>query len=349
MAQAIKYNTGSKTASCCIRKGNYDIGIVQNYVYGPTSSTNFYAGYTVPTGGFLSFQNKASQGPSIYEIPTSSDLVQFGKNLNLGGTYNTASSVIKRCSEINTIVLVNIDYPELPAIDNNIFTLDAGYTASYPWEGSTWLDIAGGSVTQGNLSGTTSWQAGNSGVNYVDSYMNFDALSENAWVSTNTFGSLTQFTVNVWVKPIATANFGNNVNVFGQRYSTASNYNPQSNCNFLIRGNGSNGFEGLVRVSGTDYTVDFGAITVGSWSMLTLTLEPSQQLSTFVNGTPKNVTSIVGTPSSNGLATLIGGTTNGINNNGNPTNYFNGYIAVVNIYDIYIDPSGLYNSYSSRY
>ena len=78
MAQPIKYNTGTKTTGCCIRKGNYDIGIVQNREYGPTANTGFWAGYNVPSGGFVSFQNKASEGPSIYSIPNSSSLIENG-------------------------------------------------------------------------------------------------------------------------------------------------------------------------------------------------------------------------------------------------------------------------------
>ena len=63
MAQPIKYNTGTKVTGCCIKKGNYNIGVASNYEYGPTSGSGFWAGYTIPAGGFISYQNKSSQGP----------------------------------------------------------------------------------------------------------------------------------------------------------------------------------------------------------------------------------------------------------------------------------------------
>jgi hypothetical protein len=348
MAQPIKYNTGSKTTGCCIRKGNYDIGVVENYQYGPTASTGFWAGYDVPAnGGFLSYQNKASQGPSIYSISNFSELVQYGLNLNIGLTNDTPEEVIQACSTINTIALVNIDYPQLPQIDNLLLNLDAGYTASYPWMGTNWYSVAGGTVTQGNLSGGTAWFSGTSTENFSDSYLNMDrAGAGGQFVDCPAFGSaLQEFTVNVWVNPQEDTTYTIDNTIVGQRTKTVTD------CNFAIVGNGTTGFKGIIILGGSNYEVSFGAINSGNWYMLTLTFNVANDLKAYVNGT--QVGSVAG-PSgplvSNGFKTIIGGTASGGSSNQNDT--FNGRINVVNIYNVALEQGDidlLYNSYTVRF
>ena len=328
MAQPIKYNTGSKTTGCCIRKGNYDIGVVENYQYGPTAGSGFWAGYDIPVGGFVSYQNKASEGPSIYSIPTVDDIVNFGLNLNIGSTNDTPEEVIEACSNLNTIALVNIDYPELPKIDNLLLNLDAGYTASYPWMGTNWYSVAGGTVTQGILSGGTAWFSGSSSVNYSNSYLNMTrAGAGGQFADCPAFGSaLQEFTVNVWVNPQEDTTYSLDNTIVGQRTKTVSD------CNFAIIGNGGSGFKGVIILGGSDYEVSFGTIAQGTWYMLTFTFNAANELKAYLNGTQVGS---VGGPSgplvSNGFRTIIGGTSNG--GSTNDTGTFNGRINVVNIYD----------------
>jgi len=315
MAQPIKYNTGSKTTGCCISKGNYDIGVVTNYPYGPTSSTGFWAGYpsgtTIPTGGFISYQNKASQGPSIYSMSNVSEIVQYGLNLNIGTTYDTPEEVIAACSKINTIALVNIDYIELPRIDNNILTLDAGYTASYPWLDTNWFDVAGGTVTQANLSGNTLWVSGNSAQRV------------------NTQGSGT---------------YANDVMFVGQLFKS------QANCNFAIKGNNSSAPIGAITLGSTVYDVSFGNLSTNNWHMLTLTFDNTNTITTYLDGTQVNaVAGPSGTLVSNGLKTIIGGSADG--NPGTDPGTLNGYINAVNIWDVALDNgevSALWNLYRNQ-
>ena len=342
MAQPIKYNAGSITAGCCISKGNYDIGINSTYAYGPTASTGFWAGYppgtTIPVGGFISYQNKASQGPSIYSIPALDDLVYYGTQLDLPGILATAAEVIEACWTDNDIALVNIDYPEIP-VTNNLLTLDAGYTASYPWMNLAWKNVSGANPPQAQLTGNTAFVSGNSSNNYSDSYLNMPAGNENAMALAPTFGEqLNAFTVNVWVNVTTGQGFDARQNVVGQQYSTAGNYAPQTDCNFLIRGNGSNGFQGLVRSGNANYTVNFGSIATSQWIMLTLTYDGAD-LKAFRDDTlqdTNNIGTILNTLD-NGLQTIIGGTTNALANGGNSGHYFDGKINVVNIYDRVLD------------
>jgi hypothetical protein len=346
MAQPIKYNTGTKTTGCCIRKGNYDIGIVQNREYGPTANTGFWAGYNVPSGGFVSFQNKASQGPSIYSIPNESSLVDYGRQLNLGGSYTTNESVVQRCSEFDTIALVNIEYPSIPLIDNCLLILDPGYTASYPWGGNSFFNIAGGNLTGGTLIGGGSvFAKGDVSKDWADSTLSY---TTDKWVNVPTFSAtLNRFTINVWFN-IGGAG-SNNTNLVGQRYSQSSGYTPENNCNFFIKGDGIGGFDGGLRVSGIDYVINSGVFASGGWNNLTLTYDGGN-LIMYVNNT-LILSSVVPPPTTNGLDTLIGGSVNGLSS-GISNDYFSGRIGVVHIYDNALDGvqvSQIFNQYVSRF
>ena len=346
MAQPIKYNTGTKTTGCCIRKGNYDIGIVRNREYGPTANTGFWNGYDVPSGGFVSFQNKASQGPSIYSIPDEASLVDYGAQLNLGGSYPTRWDVLQRCSELNTIALVNIEYPEIPLIDNCLLILDPGYTASYPWTGNTFFNVAGGNPTEGTLNGGVQFVQGDVLKNWADATL---AYTTDEWVNVLPFGrALTTFTINVWVN-IGNGNTGN-INLVSQTYSQDAIYTPETDCNFFIKGDGTgNGFSGGLRVSNNNYVVNSGTLASGRWNNLTLTYDGGN-LIMYVNGSLVS-NSVVPQPTSNGLDTLIGGSINGLSG-GASTDYFNGRIGVVHIYDVALDGAqirDLYNAYVNRF
>jgi hypothetical protein len=349
MAQPIKYNaTLTKTAGCCISKGNYDIGVVSDYAYGPTSGTGFYAGYTIPAGGFVSYQNKASQGPSIYSIPDIDALVTFGKNLNIGNL-STPQEVLSACSLTNTIALVNIDYPELPLIDNNILILDAGYTASYPWIGTNWFDVAGGTVTQANISGGTIWFSGTSGVNYSNSYLNMNSgAGGGQFASCLAFGSaLQEFTISVWINTNNAPNYSTRVCVVGQ-----VNDAGQTNSNFAIRGNGTNGYQGYIKLAGSNYTVDFGAgVPSNDWINLVFTFDDTNTMKAYVNANSAGTAAgPSGTLLSNTLKTIIGGSDTGTSGSGADT--FNGFINNVVIYNTALESgqiTTLYNLYSGRF
>jgi len=348
MAQPIKYNTGSLVSGCCIKKGNYNIGVVSQYEYGPTSSTGFYAGYPINGGGFVSYQNKASQGPSIYFIPSVNDLVAFGEQLNIG-IQTTPADVLYMCAASNDIALVNINYPELPFINNNKLTLDAGYTASYPWTNTDWFPILGENL--GALTGTTTFVSGTSTYNYSDSAIVMNANAQNSMVLVPAFpATLATFTINIWIKVNTGNGYDARQNIIGQQYSTNAGYIPQDDCNFLIRGNATNGYEGLIRSSNNNYIVDFGAVAAGGWYMLTLTYDNSY-LSAYLNSTLVGQSLIgFGLAATNNLQTIIGGTTNAYENMGTPA-YFDGSVGVVNIYDTVLNSgeiTQLYDNYKNQ-
>jgi hypothetical protein len=170
------------------------------------------------------------------------------------------------------------------------------------------------------------------------------------WVNVLPFGSaLTTFTINVWVN-IGSGNTGN-INLVSQTYSQDAIYTPEADCNFFIKGDGTgNGFNGGVRVSGNDFVMNSGGFTSGNWNNLTLTYDGGN-LIMYVNGSPIIPFVVVPTPTSNGLDTLIGGSINGLSG-GASTDYFNGRIGVVHIYDTALDSgqvTEIYNTYRTRF
>jgi hypothetical protein len=253
---------------------------------------------------------------------------------------------MEACLTTNTIALVNIEYPELPSIDNNILTLDAGYTASYPWTGTSWGNIAGGSITGGTIVGSVIFDNGISGKNYSDSRL---VYGQDIWTEVLPFGgTLSNFTINAF---IIIGSFGNqNSNLVSQRYSQDLLYTPETDCNFFIRGNvAGDGFEGGFRVSGVDYVVDTGNVGLGMIN-ISLTFDGSE-LIIYLNGAQKGTLTISPTLVSNNLNTIIGGSVNGLSGGSLP-DYFRGRINVVNIYDVALDGTqigDLYNAYVNRF
>lgn len=354
MAQPIKGYNANKTPGCCIKVNRYDVGTVPTYPYGPTSTTDFWAGYNVPPGGFVSYEAKFSQGPSIYAIPDVNSLIRYGENLNIGPV-NSPEDVISRCRIGTAYLLINTEYPDLPQVDNNIFTIDPGYTGSYPWSGTSWYDISGAlNVSAATIQGGTLWYSGTSLKNYTDSYLSFDASQEDNFCEANPFSApyapLTEFTISVWINNIGS--FDNKVNIFGQTYLDGSG-NTYNDCNFLIRGNGSGGFEGLIRIGGTDYIVNAGVLLNSQWHSIVLVFRGAgNDLEIWVDNSLVDNIPVPSTPVSNGALTLIGGTTQGVANLGNQNFYFFGKIGVINVYNQAFDSSNLqtlFDGYKNRY
>ena len=355
MSQPIKYNTGNtKTAGCCIRKGKYEIGIVPTYPYGPTSVTGFWSGYNVPAGGFVSFQDKPTQGPSIYNIPSVSDIVTYGNNLNFGSQFSTPESVVESCSAYDSIMFINFEYPEIPSIDNNILVLDAGYTASYPWGGNVWYNVAGGSILQGQLNGDYSWSSGSSINNFSDSFLTIPDNPAQSGCFLEPFGALDEFTISIWVEFSVLGNSDSGkVMVIGQLYSNDSSYTPFTDCNFLIRGvENTNECVGLIRVGNTDYTVSFGTLNGSTKYNLVFSFNSNRELVSYV-GEPSggfsqiNVTSGPSEPLvSNGSPTWIGGSINGLGNNSSEEN-FSGRIFTTYMWDKAIGQTELENMFNT--
>jgi hypothetical protein len=210
---------------------------------------------------------------------------------------------------------------------------------------TNWFDVAGGTVTQANLSGNTLWVSGNSAQNYSDSYLFMNSATGGQFADCPAFGSaLQEFTVNIWVNTQGSGTYANDVMFVGQLFKS------QANCNFAIKGNNSSAPIGAITLGSTVYDVSFGNLSTNNWHMLTLTFDNTNTITTYLDGTQVNaVAGPSGTLVSNGLKTIIGGSADG--NPGTDPGTLNGYINAVNIWDVALDNSEvttLWNSYRNQ-
>jgi hypothetical protein len=74
MPNSIKYTTSTETKA--LRKGNFYIAIGDD-PKAPTSQNGYWVGYDVPPGGYVTYINKESGGPSIYTSANDSDLISI--------------------------------------------------------------------------------------------------------------------------------------------------------------------------------------------------------------------------------------------------------------------------------
>jgi energy-coupling factor transporter ATP-binding protein EcfA2 len=138
MSNPIKYSTGSESLS--LKKGNFYIG-TGDVGKGPTSTTGYYNGITPPSGGYTIYLNKESDGPSIYTASNDAQLISLTNSI-AGQSYTTVNECLVYFAGQTDKVCLNRDYEGI-VTDGLIFNLDAGFTPSYPKNGTTWYDIKG--------------------------------------------------------------------------------------------------------------------------------------------------------------------------------------------------------------
>lgn len=157
MPNYIKYSTTTPSGS--LRKGNMAIGVNPSTTFGPTSTTGFYAGINPSSGGYTIYQSKSLQGPSIYTISNSTDLINK-TNTQVAGTvasptnYTTAAQCLNYYAGQTDKICANFTYEGI-VTDGLVLIVDAGYTVSYPTTASTWYDISGGNITGTLTNGPT--------------------------------------------------------------------------------------------------------------------------------------------------------------------------------------------------
>jgi hypothetical protein len=147
MSNPIKYSTGSETLE--LKKGNFYIG-TGDVGKGPTSTTGYYNGISPPSGGYTIYLNKATGGPSIYTCSNDAQLISLTNSI-AGTSYTTANECLVYYAGQTDKVCLNRDYEGI-VTDGLIFNLDAGFTPSYPKNGTTWYDVSGsnnGTLTNG--------------------------------------------------------------------------------------------------------------------------------------------------------------------------------------------------------
>jgi hypothetical protein len=207
MPNSIKYTTSTETKA--LRKGNFYIAIGDD-PKAPTSQNGYWVGYDVPPGGYVTYINKESGGPSIYTSANDSDLINLINTIS-GQSHTTISQALDWVATQNDVMVVNKQYPTI-VTDGLVLNLDAGYLPSYPGTSSTWYDLGtysnNGTLTNGPIFNS------NGGINFdgVDDYIEITSIQP------------TFFTLSSWFKGTGTASLGTSGGLISQPTSTISYY-----------------------------------------------------------------------------------------------------------------------------
>lgn len=183
MPNTIKYSLTSQ--SLALKKGNYYIG-TNDVGKGPTSSTGYWNGITPPIGGYTIYLNKDTNGPAIYTVLNDSELISITNKI-AGESYTTVNECFNYYLSQSDKMVFNIDYESI-VTNGLIMNLDAGFTSSYPRNGTTWYDIA--TSNNGTLQNGPTFSSTNGGSIVFD--------GSNDRVDCGTF-SVSYLTVSTWV------------------------------------------------------------------------------------------------------------------------------------------------------
>lgn len=332
-------NISDVDLSCCIRKKGtfYNIGVNKNFEYGPTFVTDYWNGVSIPAGSIASFQNKISQGPSIYVTNTSADFVNYANNLNIGGGFTGTSQALSYIASGQTdIVVANINYPAIQTSGLRLL-FDPGFTASYPWQDDTVYDISS-QHQNGTLTGGTTWFS--AGTDYASSYFLFDKTTQSQFIEVPALVSqLANFTLQVWVN-FTNTSLSDEVNIVSQVPI------GNANSNFFITLDTSGQVIGGFKVSNAVTTVVIDATPpINNWVLYGLTYDGSE-LKGYKDNNSTNAVASSATLQTDFQPVIIGGTTDNTTGNG-PNNYFNGKIGAVLLYNTAFDLQAIISNYTA--
>ena len=170
MPNAYKYATASVSGT--IRKSNIALGVNSSVDYGPTTTTDFWAGITPPTDGYTIYVTKSLQGPSIQVASSDTQLVQLMQQHNPALT--SASGALDWAIQRNNILVVNRDYEDI-VTSGLKFAVDPTFVASAPKSSSKIYDFGVNGTYSGSYVNGAVWTGSSSGsislggsVDYVD-------------------------------------------------------------------------------------------------------------------------------------------------------------------------------------
>jgi len=182
MANFFKYSPGG-SGNGIFKKGGFLIGNGTS-AYGLT----YYTGITPPgPSGYTIYLNKSEGGPSIYAPSDDNELLSLTNYQIAGaswdpGEYTTASECLLYFSGQEDKLCVNRDYEEI-VTSGLVFSVDGGYTPSYPTTGGTVYDLSGfgpSGPSNGTLLNGVTYNSSNGGslvFDGVNDYINFGEAS----------------------------------------------------------------------------------------------------------------------------------------------------------------------------
>lgn len=332
------FKSGSSTLASKVT-GSQSIGINGSADYGPTSTTGFYNGVTIPTGGYL-FTYVGTNGIPSYHV-AADNASAIARLKNLGATGTTISDVLSWVGNqpgysTLTADLTSADLVATPSIITSGLTvnLDAGNISSYPGTGTTWTDISGNgnNVT---LQNSPTFNSGNSG------YLIFNG--SNQYGSGTNLG-LDYITIEAWVMSTAS---GNNGYVVNKNYNGANV--PYSLClgNSQFGATNGIGFYGPGGSGQGWFVTNVGTniMNTSAWYHVVGTFDGTT-LKYYLNGTlnASYTPSVYILPKNNNVFD--------IGRYANDSSYFGGRIAVIRIYNrglLSTEITQNYNAIKSRF
>ena len=259
MPNSIKYSASAQTLA--LKKGNWWIG-TGDVGKGPTSSTDYWNGVAPPANGYVVYLNKSANGPSIFSVGSDAALVSLTNRI-AGSSYTSAEECLVYYLGQSDKMVVNRDY-ETIITDGLVWSVDAGYTNSYPKTGTTWYDIAGSG--NGTLTNGPVYDPADGGS------IDFDGSDDEVIFSTNAIYNTQSITVEAWVNFVSD---GSRHIVLANWAGYALEVNPGTDVVMYVYN--SEGQVGAV-TSG-------GIFSFGSWMYVSGTYDNSaQEIKTYING-----------------------------------------------------------------
>ena len=189
MPNPIKYTTGSETLA--LKKGNFYIG-TGDVGKGTSDTTGYYNGVNPSEGGYVIYINRegAPGDLSYHNAPTDSELISFTNGL-AGQSFTTANECLSYYAGQSDKVVFNREYEPI-VTDGLVMNLDAGFTPSYPKNGTTWYDVST-NTNNGTLINGPTFNSANGGS------IVFDGVDDYV-TTTNFYLSTSPASILIWFK-----------------------------------------------------------------------------------------------------------------------------------------------------
>jgi uncharacterized delta-60 repeat protein len=202
MAQVVKYSTNPVNNS--IKKGNMAIG-VNSIDYGGGNESGWWNTIDVPSGGYVVYANKESNGPSIMVPTNDTSLVGVARSFGASSSVTTAAGALNYFASQSDMIVVNKNYNNI-VTSGLVLNLDASFVASYPVSGTSWYDISGSGNT-GTLQNGPTFNS--------DGYLTNDGVDDNILVTANSsikFNQNSNFTMEILIKMPSVNTYQNDTN-----------------------------------------------------------------------------------------------------------------------------------------
>jgi len=194
MPNTIKYSTDVVTRA--LRKGNYYLG-VGDEGKGPTNETGFWNGFPVGTFSYVIYQNKESNGPSIYPIQNDAELIERTNQIDTSVVRTTKEECFSYFAGQSDKMIVNKDYDSV-STDGLVLNFDTSFLGSYPFTGSLVYDISSNNNHSTFANGQLWTEKGSEYGGSFSGSIDFDGTNQVINFTASNLGSVA--TVEMWCK-----------------------------------------------------------------------------------------------------------------------------------------------------